>query len=254
MSKKNTQKLKVLGVIGARSGSKGIPDKNIKRLLDKPLFLWVAEAARKSRFISRLIFSTDSPAYAALAKRHGVDAPFLRPAKLARDTSTDWEYLAHAARWVEENEAWKPDIIVRLMSTSPLCRPEHIDACIELLLKAPPAEAARVIYGATHHPYKMWRTSGNYLSPAVPRVVTGHTMPAFLPRQALPPCFVHGDPIAVRYDTLMRKRSMGEKIRYHLIPRSEAVDINDEVDFLLAEILLWKRIGRRSSGKDDATA
>lgn len=67
MKKKNSRKPKVLAVIGARSGSKGIPDKNIKPLLGKPLFLWVAEAAKKARSVSRLVLSTDSPAYAALA-------------------------------------------------------------------------------------------------------------------------------------------------------------------------------------------
>lgn len=253
MKNKSPQKPKVLGVIGARSGSKGIPGKNVKRLLGKPLFVWVAEAAKKSKRISRLVFSSDSSSYAALAKKHGIDAPFLRPSKLANDTSTDLEYLAHAAKWVEDNEAWRPDIIVRLMPTSPLCQSAHIDACVELLLNDPSAEAARVIYEAPHHPYKMWRISGDYLSPAVPEAVTGHAMPAFLPRQTFPQCFAHGDPIAVRYDTLINKSSMGEKIRYHVIPRSEAVDINDEIDFLLAEILLRKRIDR-SSGKDDSTS
>lgn len=254
MKTNHAPKPKVLGVIGARSGSKGIPDKNIKLLLGKPLFAWVAEAAKKSKHISRLLFSSDSPKYAALAREYGVDAPFLRPAALAKDKSTDLGYLTHATKWIEENEKWRPDIVLRLMPTSPLCRPEHIDACIELLLKDPRAEAARIVYEATHHPYKMWRVDGQYLSPAVPQEVTGFTLPASLPRQALPPCFAHSDPIAVRYDTLMGKRSMGEKIRYHTIPRSEAVDINDEVDFLLAEILLRKRIGRRSSGRDGAIA
>ena len=242
MKAKNSQKLKVLGVIGARSGSKGIPDKNIKPLLGKPLFVWVAEAAQKSKRISRLLFSSDSPKYVALARRYGLNAPFLRPAELAGSDSIDWEYLAHATKWIEENEKWKPDIILRLMPTSPLCHPAHIDACIELLMEDPRAEAARIVYEVAHHPYKTWRLDGHYLSPVVPEQVTGFAMPAFLPRQALPPCFAHGDPIAVRYDTLINKRSMGEKIRYHVILRNEVVDINDELDFLLAEILLRKRI------------
>lgn len=253
MKTNNAPKPKVLGVIGARSGSKGIPDKNIRPLLGKPLFVWIAEAAKRSRHISRLVFSSDSPAYAKLAKKHSVDAPFLRPAKLAGSESTDWEYLTHATEWIEGHEQWRPDIILRLMPTSPLCRSEHIDACVELLLTDPNAEAARVIYEAPHHSYKMWRTRGDYLIPAVPEAVTGHAMSAFLPRQALPPCFAHSDPIAVRYDTLINKRSMGEKIRYHTIPRSEAVDINDEVDFLLAEILLRRRTSRGGSNNGGAT-
>lgn len=250
MKNKISPKPRVLGVIGARSGSKGILNKNIRPLLGKPLFMWIADAAKQSKRISRLIFSTDSPEYAALAKQYGVDAPFLRPAELARDTSTDWEYLSHAARWIEEHEKWKPDIVLRLMPTSPLCRAEHIDACIELLTHDPSAEAARVIYEASHHPFKTWKLDGDYLSPAVPESGTGHTMPAFLPRQALPLCFAHGDPIAVRYDTLMGKRSMGEKIRYHTISRNEAVDINDEVDFLLAEMLLKQREDGKGSSNN----
>lgn len=247
MGKENALKPKVLAVIGARSGSKGILDKNIKLLLGKPLFTWVAEAAKKSKYISRLIFSSDSPAYAKIAREYGVDAPFLRPAEFAEDYSTDWEYLAHATKWVEENEKWKPDIILRLMPTSPLCQTAHIDACIELLLEDPIADAARTVHEVTHHPYKTWRIDGEYLYPAVPKQVTGFDMPAFLPRQAFPSCFAHGDPIAVRFNTLINKRSMGEKIRYHIILPNEAVDINDDIDFLLAKILLRKRIGGESS-------
>ncbi|MDP2696303.1 MAG: acylneuraminate cytidylyltransferase family protein [bacterium] len=238
-------KPKVLAVIGARSGSIGVPNKNIRPLCGRPLFTWIADAAKKSKHISRLIISTDSQQYADIARKHGLEAPFLRPAEISHGKSTDEEYLIHAAQWFQKNENWSPDIVLRLMSTSPLCQPKHIDKCIDLLISDPSAEAARIIYEAPDHPYKMWRADGDYLIPTASKEFTGFDMPAFMPRQALPKCYIHGDPIAVRNDVLLNKKSMGEKIRYHIIPQEEAADIDSEVDFLLAEILLKQKLDKQ---------
>jgi len=90
-------KPKVLGVIGARAGSKSVPHKNIKPLLGKPLFAWIAEAAKNSKYVTRLIMSTDSPEYARVAREHGVETPFLRPAELSGDKVPDWDYLNRIA-------------------------------------------------------------------------------------------------------------------------------------------------------------
>ena len=239
-------KPKVLGVIGARSGSKSIPHKNIRPLMGKPLFTWIAEAAKDSKYVTRVVMSTDSEQYARLAREHGVETPFLRPAELAADKVADWDFLHHAATWLAENEGWKADIILRLPPTTPLCLPEHIDACVELLLNDPRADSSRTVVTAAKHPYKLWRADGEYLQPFLSAAFTGHKDAHNMPRQAFPQAYSHVDVIALRWKTLVEDRAMaGDKIRYHTINKENAIDIDTETDFLLAEILLKKRLEKK---------
>lgn len=239
--------MKILGIIGARSGSKSIPHKNIKLLLGKPLFVWIAEAARQSRFKPRLIMSTDSPKYAKVANEYGVETPFLRPLELASDVAADFDYLYHAATWLKNNENWQADIVLRLPPTSPLCTSSSIDACVNLLINDPEADSSRTITHAPKHPYKLWRAEGKYLKPFLPEEYIGLKDAHNMPRQSFPQAFSHVDVIALRWNTLVNKKSMaGEKILYHQIPKTDAVDIDTETDFLLAELLLKRRLNELS--------
>ena len=231
----------MLGVVGARAGSKSIPDKNIKPLLGKPLMAWVIEAAKKSKYLTRLILSTDSEKYAKIARGLGIEVPFIRPKKYATDKADDIAYLTHAVGWLEKHENWRADIVVRLIPTTPLAKTKSIDACIKLLIDDPRATSARTIKPAPKHPYKLWKIVRDELKPFIPKKITGFDEPSNMPRQALPAAYSHVDVIAVRNHTLTRNRLLtGKRIRYHLIDK-ESIDIDSEVDFLLAEILLKKR-------------
>ena len=236
------KKLNILGVVGARSGSKSIKNKNIRPLLDKPLMAWVIEAGKKSKYINRLILSTDSKKYADIGKSLRIEVPFIRPKKYASDKVDDISYLTHAVDWFEKHEKWKPDIIVRLIPTTPLAKTESIDACLELLINDPKATSARTIKPAPKHPYKLWKIEGDEVKPFIPKELTGFDEPSNVARQLLPPAYAHVDVIAVRYETLMRDRLLtGKRIRFHMVDK-ESVDIDSEADFLLAEILLEKRM------------
>jgi CMP-N-acetylneuraminic acid synthetase len=235
--------MNILGIIGARSGSKSIPHKNIRDLNGKPLFAWIAEAAQKSKYPIRLIMSTDSEEYADLARKHGVEVPFLRPAELSGDKVPDWDYLNHAAVWMRDNEHWQADIILRLPPTTPLCRPEHIDGCIDALLNDPEATSSRTIVTASKHPYKLWKKNGNYLEPFLSEEQTGLKDAHNLPRQSFPEAFSHVDVIALRWKTLVEDRAMaGDHVRFFEIKKEDAVDIDTEIDFMFAEQLLQKRM------------
>lgn len=245
--------LRILGVVGARSGSKSIKDKNIKPLLGKPLMAWVIAAAKKSEYLTRLILSTDSEKYAKIGKKLGIEVPFLRPKKYATDSADDISYLTHAVKWLEKNDSWKADIIVRLIPTTPLIRSESIDACIKLLIDDTKATSARTIKPAPKHPYKLWRIEGDELKPFIHRKamlidkeLTGFSEPSNAPRQSLPPAYAHVDVIAVRCDTLMRDKLLtGKRIRYHMLDK-ESLDIDTEADFLMAELLLRKKNSRNA--------
>lgn len=237
------KKINVLGVVGARSGSRSIPHKNIRPLLGKPLLAWIIEAAKQSKYINRLIISTDSQEYAKIAKQYGAEAPFMRPANLAEDHVPDFDYLYHAAVWLADHDGWKADIILRLPPTTPLCRPEHIDACVELLLNDPSADSSRTVTPVSKHPYKLWREHNGYIEPFLTSEFTGFKDAHNIPRQAFPKAFQHVDVIALRWNTLVEQKSMaGEKVRYHIIPKEDAVDIDSELDFQVAELLLKRRV------------
>ena len=240
-----TPEIKVLGVVGARSGSKSIPHKNIRLLSGKPLLSWIIEAARKSKYISRLILSTDSEEYAKIGRQLGAETPFIRPAHLADDNASDIDFLTHAVSWLEENEKWKPDIILRLPPTTPLCKPESIDACVKILLDDPRATSARTITSAPKHPYKLWQIKNDELHPFIPKETTGFAEPSNMARHLLTPAYAHVDVIAVRYDTLMKNGLLtGPRTRFVKLDKTDAVDIDTETDFLLAEILLKKRFDK----------
>mgnify|MGYP003872125081 CR=1 FL=1 len=207
---------------------------------------WVIEAAKASKYMTKLVLSTDSEKYAEIGRQYGAETPFIRPADIAHDKAIDIEYLSHATQWVEENEGWKPDIILRLPATSPLCTTEFIDRCIELLLENPDATSSRTVTEASKHPYKLWRIdpTGKYLQPFCPKEMTGYDEPFGMPRQLFPPCLSHTDCIAVRYDTMMIQKSMsGSHIAFHQIKKTDACDIDTITDFYLAETLLKTRLG-----------
>ena len=122
-----------LAVIGLRSGSKTIKNKNIVNFGGKPLMYWIIKAALNSKKINRVIVSTDSKKYQKLAINFGAEAPFLRPKSLSKDTSNEKEYLLHCLDWLYKNENYKPKFLVRLQATSPLQIPQDINRCVSSL-------------------------------------------------------------------------------------------------------------------------
>jgi CMP-N,N'-diacetyllegionaminic acid synthase len=124
---------RVLGVITARAGSKGIPGKNIRPLAGKPLILYTIEAALASGAFDRLILSTDDEQAAALARAHGCEVPFMRPPELAADDTPHVPVMQHAVAWLRDREGYLPDSFMTLLPTSPLRQPAHIREAVALL-------------------------------------------------------------------------------------------------------------------------
>ena len=127
---------KILGVITARGGSKGIPGKNIKLLAGKPLISYTIEAAKKSGVFDRLILSTDDESIARVAKDYGCDVPFMRPKDLAEDKTAHLPVLQHAVNWLKENENYSPDAVMILQPTAPLRQDFHIKEATELFFRS----------------------------------------------------------------------------------------------------------------------
>jgi CMP-N-acetylneuraminic acid synthetase len=235
--------LKVVGIVGARSGSKGVPNKNIQPLAGKPLMAWILGAAGKSRYINRLIVSTDSEEYAGVAVAYGAEVPYLRPKELADDWSPEIEYVKHALGWLQEHEGYRPDLVVRLLPTVPLQQAEDIDAAVEELLKDPEAHSAVVIAEARQHPEKALKLiddgkGGAYL--VTYRTESGREVTP-IARQNYRKAYFRANVIVSRTEAIAETSSLtGDRVRYHIIPQERAIDIDTVTDFFVAEQLMKK--------------
>jgi N-acylneuraminate cytidylyltransferase len=238
--------MEILGVIPARGGSKSIPRKNIKLLLGKPLIAWIIAEAKKSKLLTRVIVSTDDEEIAEIARLYGAEVPFLRPAEISGDTATDVEFFNHALNWLNEHENYEPDIILRLSPTSPLNKAEYIDAGITTLLNTSEADAVRPVCEVGSHPYKYWTISEGQklLAPFLSEDITGFHEAWNLPRQLFPKVYTQtGAMDIIRTKTLREQQSTsGKKLSYIFMSPEDAVDIDNLIDFEIAEFLLKKRL------------
>lgn len=151
----------ILAIIPARSGSKGILNKNIAPVMGHPLLAWSIAAAKQCNYIDRIIVSTDSAEYAAVAQTYGAEVPFLRPAVLSTDTAQDIGFLFHTLLWLAENEGKIPSIIVHLRPTSPNRDPKIMDQAIEKFLEHPEATSLCSAHEVTHPPCKYFTLNAN---------------------------------------------------------------------------------------------
>lgn len=223
---------RVLAIIPARGGSKGLPRKNILPLAGKPLIAWTIEAARASRYIDRCIVSTDDAEIAQVAADWGGEVPFLRPAQLAQDDTPTREVILHALDLVDGYE-----YIVVLQPTSPLRLPSDIDGCLETMVKAQATTAVSVTK-ADKPPHWMYRLNGS--GRLVP--VLESTTP-IARRQDAPIVYVlNGAVYAGTAEAYMKE---GTFVRLDTVgypmPRERSVDVDTELDLKICQWLLAKR-------------
>ena len=221
--------MEILVLIPARSGSKSVPDKNIRMIGGKPMLAWSIGHALGAGLVTRVIVSTDSEEYAEIARKYGAEVPFIRPTEYATDTALDIEVFRHALTWLDENEGYRPDIIVQLRPTYPKRNVNDIQNMIEMLIDNPEADSVRSVAPATEIPYKMWTfdREGRIL-PVVKDLPECYNMP----RQELPTAYYQNACIDVmRYDTIMKKNSMtGDVILGYLMQENLDIDTEEELE------------------------
>lgn len=235
--------LEILGIVPARGGSKKIPYKNIKLLAGKPLIFYTIEEALKSKYIARIIVSTDDEKIAQIAREIGAEVPFIRPSNLAKDHVTDLPVFQHCLNWLKENESYKPDIVVHLRPTAPLRKVQHIDEGIKLLLRSPEADSVRSVTRAGQHPLKMWKIENKRLFPFIPEKIIRTKESYNMPRQKLPKAYIQNGSVDVIWTkTILEKKSMsGNVIIPFVMEEMDSVNIDSEIDFLSAEVIMKKR-------------
>lgn len=218
---------KILGIIPARGGSKGIPGKNIRMLGGKPLIHYAAQAARESGLVDRLVLTTDSAEIAEVGKNLGIEVPFIRPARLARDDTPMFPVIEHVVQFVE-NEGWQPDIILLLQPTAPLRQPEHIRAAIKTLMETKCDAVASVVEVPQHYaPDFVFKLEDGKLK----RFLDGSEK--ITRRQDVRPAYSRDGTIyAFWRDVFIHKRSIyGDDCRPLLIPRDASCNLDTMEDW-----------------------
>ena len=216
----------VLGLIPARGGSKGIPDKNRVSLGGRPLLAWTIDAALASKTVDRVVVSTDDPRLGLLASAHGAEVPFLRPKRLARDDTPTMPVVLHA---LDQLEA--ADIVVLLQPTSPLRIAADIDACVETF--ADTGRAVVSVTAADPPPQHMFIARHGRLIPLMDTLPAGR-------RQDLPPVLALNGAVYVADAAFLRKHGsfLTRRSLPYEMPRERSIDIDDELDLQVAEALL----------------
>lgn len=231
---------KVLALIPARGGSKSIPKKNIVDFAGFPLIAYSIAAGLAAETIDRVIVSTDDDEIAEISRRFGAEVPFIRPREHAGDDTPDLPVFLHALSWLDENQGYRPEIVVQLRPTSPFRRVVHIDEAVYQLVQHPEADAVRTVCIPFQNPYKMWRISPDgFMMPVGVELGIFHE-PYNQPRQILPDIYWQtGYVDAAWTDTLTSKNSMtGEAILPLIIDPSEWVDIDSPDDWRRAERMI----------------
>ena len=219
-----------LAVIPARGGSKGIPHKNIRPLAGKPLVAYSIEEAQQSRYINRVIVSTDDAEIAAISRQFGAEVVW-RPAEISGDSASSESALLHTLETLKQNEGYQPDLLVFLQCTSPLTQAEDIDGTIQALLDDRADTALAVI---PFH-YFLWRKPVTNNAEGI-----NHDKRIRPLRQEREQQYLETGAVYVMRTAgfiQARHRFFGKTVLYEM-PAERRLEIDDPVDFQVAEVLL----------------
>jgi CMP-N-acetylneuraminic acid synthetase len=229
---------KILGLTLARGGSKSVPHKNIRPILGVPLIAYTIAEAQRSKWLTRYLVSTDDPAIQKVALEYGAESPFLRPAAISTDTASSVAAMQHAVDWVEREEGGRYDYVIELMATNPMKTVADVDAVVEKLVETGADSVIAVHKLDDHHPAR------------IKKIVDDHIVDFCVPetpemrRQDLKPdAYIRSGSIyGLRRDHLMidGRRYGSVNSRPYILPPERAVNVDTEMDFLIAEQLLSK--------------
>lgn len=227
--------------IFARGGSKGLPGKNIRPLGGKPLIAWSIEHALAVKRIDRVIVSTDSYEIAAISKQYGAEVPFIRPANLAMDESPEFLSWRHGLEYLKDNMGTMPEIMVSVPATAPMRLAIDIENCIDEYEKGS-TDVVITVTEAHRNPYfNMVKESpdGTYGLVATPLLTVGRRQDAPMVYDMATVCYVFNSEFIMSHDSIFEGR-----VRAVHVPIERAIDIDNLLDFQVAEALLSNRGGR----------
>lgn len=225
----------VLAIIPARFGSKRIPLKNIKSFLGKPLIAYTIEQALQVSFINRVIVDTDSEHIAKIARKYGAEVPFLRPARLASDTSKVYDSIENLLNKLKEIEDYIPTHIILLQTTSPLRQQKDIDSCWKLMQKS---DATTVLTVCSTHPRLYHISKKNDLILVNGSEYQSTNMQAWEKGYILNGCFVY----IIKVDALLKEKIIiTKKTKAVICPKWRSIDLDTPEEWIIAEVLYKNR-------------
>jgi len=227
--------MKIIALIPARSGSKGIPNKNIKLYKNKPLIVHSIDIAKESKYITDIYVTTDSKEYGILAKNNGAIVPFLRPDFISEDFSTDDEFIKHYLIWAKDNNNI-PDLIIQLRPTYPNRNCTQLDNMIKIMIDNLEYTSLRTIIPNSKSPYKMYTMNENTLIPLF-TTFNGFNEPYNKCRQQLPHTYLHNGCVdIIRVQSYFDQNSItGNNIYAYLMNETEDNDIDTMKDWNKSE-------------------
>jgi len=226
----------VVAIIPARSGSKGVINKNIKLLGGHPLIAYSISAAQLASGIDRVIVSTDSQEYANISRKYGADVPFLRPPEISGDSSTDYEWVRHALDWMQKKDGFIPNYLVHLRPTSPLRKIEVIENAIRYMINNTDATALRSAHKTHLTPYKMFKLNGEYMRSFLS--YEGSKEFYNLPRQIFEDAYIPNGYVDIIIPSLFIETGLLHGDRIKLWETDEIPDIDTIADITFAENVL----------------
>ena len=221
--------MKVIALVTARSGSKGVPDKNIKNIGGHSLLDWSIKSSLKAQSISQVYLSTDSEEYANIGKDSGAFVPFLRPKELASDTATDLDVIKHFLSVIDE----KPDALVHIRPTTPLRDPLILDKAIEMFFsKKDELTSLRSVHEMSESAYKSFEVNDKGFLSTIGSIESGDK--ANLPRQAFPKTYAaNGYVDVLDPNYILRENKLhGDKILAFQTPVVTEVDSFEDLEYL----------------------
>lgn len=222
--------MKTLCVIPARGGSHGVPGKNLRNVGGRPLIVWAIRHALDSQTPLRVIVSTDSVGISEVARELGAEVPFLRPAEPATDEASTEPTILHAIDWVR-NEGWEPNLVVLLQATSPIRSVDSIDLAIAQLV----AEGADSLLGVVPSSPFLWDTGDPPTAecPILRRPRRLDMTDTMIPLRETGSLYVTRTAIYGDFDN-----RIGGRVSLFVMDESEGLDIDTEIEMLLADRLL----------------
>lgn len=226
----------IVALIPARSGSKRVPGKNIRRLGDHPLIAYTISSALQSGVFSRVIVSTECEETAAIAKHYGAEVPFRRPAEFAADLSPDIDWIRYTLRRIAD-EGDQSRCFSILRPTSPFRKARTIQRAWARFIENPDVDSLRAVELCQQHPGKMWVVSGNLMKPLLDdqgAVPPWHSSPY----QALPPVYAQNASLEIAWNRIPLEHGTiaGKSVIPFITEGEDGFDINKPDDWLLAEI------------------
>ena len=231
--------MNILGIIPARGGSKEVPRKNLLKIGGKSLIELAIDSAIESKFLTKILLSSDDDEMIKEGNKINRFAPFKRPKNLATDTSSTFSVLEHAVNWLIKEENWETDIIVVLQPTTPFRKGHHIDSVVELLLKSK-SNAAITIRNPDYTPYWMLNMDKNQ---KLTNVLKGGNI--YKRRQDAPITFQPAGMVYAFKKNLIYEMDTifpYKDTRGFFVSREDSINIDSYIDYELAKLIYEKKL------------